>query len=152
MVPWASTHGTEDLAMMLPLNTYRSVTTGRSQDFREKPHYLWAVYPTLSLAPDPRDFPDDSAGNAGESTCNAGDMGSIPGSGRSPGGRNGNPLQHSYLESCMDRRAWWTHPQGHKNRTQLTAQSAGPRRGPEKGRQPGRLFLQVLLHDGVGHN
>ena len=57
LVPWASTHGTEDLAMMLPLNTYRSVTTGRSQDSRKKPHYLWAVYPTLSLAPDPRDYP-----------------------------------------------------------------------------------------------
>ena len=34
------------------------------------------------------------------------DMGSIPGSGRSPGGRNGNPLQYSYLENLMDRGAW----------------------------------------------
>ena len=35
------------------------------------------------------------------------DMGSIPGSGRSPGGRNSNPLQYSCLENPMDRGAWW---------------------------------------------
>ena len=35
-----------------------------------------------------------------------GDTGSIPGSGRSPGERNGNPLQHSCLENSMDRDAW----------------------------------------------
>ena len=34
------------------------------------------------------------------------DMGSIPGSGRSPGGENGNPFQYSYLENPMDRKAW----------------------------------------------
>ena len=38
--------------------------------------------------------------------ANAGDMGLIPGSGRSPGGENGNPLQYSYLENPMDRGAW----------------------------------------------
>ena len=38
-----------------------------------------------------------------ESACNAGDPGSIPGSGRSPGERNGNPLQYSCLENSMDR-------------------------------------------------
>ena len=38
-----------------------------------------------------------------ESTCNAADMGSIPGSGRSPGVGNGNPLQYSCLENPMDR-------------------------------------------------
>ena len=36
-----------------------------------------------------------------------GDMGSIPGPGRSPGGGNGNPLQFSCLENPMDRGAWW---------------------------------------------
>ena len=44
-----------------------------------------------------------------ESTCNAGDMGdlgSIPGSGRSPGEGNGNPLQYSCLGNPMDREAW----------------------------------------------
>ena len=39
--------------------------------------------------------------------ANAGDMRSIPGSGRSPGEGNGNPLQYSCLENPMDRRAWW---------------------------------------------
>ena len=34
------------------------------------------------------------------------DVASIPGSGRSPGEGNGNPLQHSYLENSMDRGAW----------------------------------------------
>ena len=40
-----------------------------------------------------------------ESACNAGDLGSIPGSGRSPGEGNGNPLQHSCLENSTDRGA-----------------------------------------------
>ena len=38
---------------------------------------------------------------------NAGDAGSIPGSGRSPGGENGNPLQFSCLGNPMDRGTWW---------------------------------------------
>ena len=42
-----------------------------------------------------------------ETTCNAEDGGSIPGSGRSPEGGNCNPLQHSCLENPMDRGAWW---------------------------------------------
>ena len=37
---------------------------------------------------------------------NAGDLGSIPGLGRSPGGENGYPLQYSYLGNPMDRGAW----------------------------------------------
>ena len=39
--------------------------------------------------------------------CNAGDLGSIPGSGRSPGEGNGNPLQYSCLENPMDEGTWW---------------------------------------------
>ena len=49
-------------------------------------------------------FPGGSDGNA--SACNVGDLASIPGSGRSPGGGNGNPLQHSCLENPMARGAW----------------------------------------------
>ena len=41
------------------------------------------------------------------SACNVGDLGSIPGSGRSPGEGNGNPLQYSCLETPMDGGAWW---------------------------------------------
>ena len=50
----------------------------------------------------------------------AGDLGSIPGSGRSPGEGNGNPLQYSCLENPMDRGAWWAivHRVA-KSRTQL---------------------------------
>ena len=47
-----------------------------------------------------------------ESACNAGDPGSIPGSGRSPGGGNGNPIQYSCLENPMDRGAWQATVQG----------------------------------------
>ena len=49
-------------------------------------------------------FPGGSEVKA--SARNAGDLGSIPGSGRSPGEGNGNPLQYSCLENPMDRRAW----------------------------------------------
>ena len=50
-------------------------------------------------------FPGGSENKA--SACNAGDLGLIPGSGRSPGEGNGNPLQYSYLENPMDRGVWW---------------------------------------------
>ena len=49
--------------------------------------------------------------NNEESAWNAGDteeVSSIPGSGRSPRGRNGNPLQYSHLKSTMDREVWRT--------------------------------------------
>ena len=49
-------------------------------------------------------FPGGSDGN--ELPCNAGDLGLIPGLGRSPGERNGNPLQYSCLENLMDRGVW----------------------------------------------
>ena len=42
-----------------------------------------------------------------ESTCNAGDVILIPGSGRSPGEVNGNPLQYSCLGNSMERGVWW---------------------------------------------
>ena len=48
-------------------------------------------------------FPGGS--NRKESVCNAGDQGLVPGLGRSPGERNGNPLQYSCLENSMDREA-----------------------------------------------
>ena len=41
-----------------------------------------------------------------ESVCNVGDLGSIPGSGRSPGEENGNPLQYSCLENPMKGGTW----------------------------------------------
>ena len=49
-------------------------------------------------------YPD---GSEAKSPANAGDMGLIPGWGRSPGGGNGNLLQYSCLENPMNRRTWW---------------------------------------------
>ena len=50
-------------------------------------------------------FPRGSDGK--ESACNAGDPGSMPGLGRSPGEGNGDPFQYSCLENSMERGAWW---------------------------------------------
>ena len=56
-----------------------------------------------------------------ESAFNGRDPGSIPGSGRSPGEGNGNPLQYSCLENSMDRGAWWATVHGvAKSWTQLS--------------------------------
>ena len=55
------------------------------------------------------------------SACNVGDLGSIPGSGRSPGEKNGNPFQYSCLENPMDGGAWWaTVHRVSKSRTRLS--------------------------------
>ena len=51
------------------------------------------------------DFPGGSDGKA--SVYNVGDLGSIPGSGRSPGEGNGNPLQYYCLENPMEKEVWW---------------------------------------------
>ena len=56
-----------------------------------------------------------------EFTCNAGDPGSIPGSGKSPGEGNGYPLQDSVLENPMDRGGWWATVHGvAKSQTRLS--------------------------------
>ena len=76
------------------------------------PHrYLWILPPLLtcklihfhSLLPGA--FPGGSDGK--EITCSKGDPGSIPGSGISPGGGNGNPPQYSCLRNPLDRGTWW---------------------------------------------
>ena len=65
-----------------------------------------------------RNFPTGSA--VKNPPANAGDAGSIPGSGRSPGEGNSNPLQHPCLGNAMDRGAWQpTVHGGHKNQTGL---------------------------------
>ena len=66
----------------------------------------------------PAGFPGGSEVKA--SACNAGDLGLIPVSGRSPGEGNGNPLQYSCLENLMDGGAWWATVHGvTKSRTRL---------------------------------
>ena len=54
--------------------------------------------------------------------ANSGNVGSIPGSGRSPGENNGNRLQHSCLEEPIDRGAWWATVHGVTKELDMTYQ------------------------------
>ena len=82
--------------------------------------YVYAyVYISINLKY--KGFPGGSGGK--ESACNAGDPGSIPGSGGSPGEGNANPLQYSCLGNPMDRGSWWAIAHGvAKSWTQLSDQ------------------------------
>ena len=81
-------------------------------------------------------FPGGSDSKA--SAHNVGDLGSIPGLGRSPGEGNSNPLQYSCLENPMDGGAWWATVHGvAKSRTRLSdylSQSRSLNKGLVKGR------------------
>ena len=82
--------------MVSLLNSYvqiltLNVTAFRNRAFKEIINVKWG-------------FAGGSGGK--ESVCNAGDPGSTPGLGRSPGEQNGYPLQYSCLENPMDRGAW----------------------------------------------
>ena len=74
----------------------------------------------------PYGFPGGS--DSKESVCNVGDLGLIPGLGRSPGGGHGNPLHYSCLETPMDRGAWramdctWGHKESEAAERLSTAQ------------------------------
>ena len=72
----------------------------KKDNAKECSNYLTTAL--ISLAS--RDLPHSSVSK--ESTCNARDLGSVPGFGRSSGEGNGNPLQYSCLENPMDRGAW----------------------------------------------
>ena len=52
--------------------------------------------------------------------ANAGDLGLIPGSGRSPGEGNSNPIQYSCLGNPMDRGAWWATIHGGRQKSGMT--------------------------------
>ena len=78
------------------------------------------------------------------------DVGLIPELGRSPGEGNGNPLQYSYLENCMDRRAWWATA----HRVALPGGSDGDESAPWFGKipwkrkwQPTAAFLPGKSHE-----
>ena len=74
---------------------------------------------TLSPFCSPLCFPGGSDDK--ESACNAADLGSIPGLGRSPGEGNGYQLHYSCLGNLTDRGAWWARVQGiTESRTQLS--------------------------------
>ena len=85
-LPWCCVH-TQCFCPLLPTNTF-----GKDNLF-------------LHLNKERARILDGSAGK--ESACNAGDPGSIPGSGKFPGERNGNLLQYSCLGNSMDRGTWW---------------------------------------------
>ena len=108
---WA---GTQEL--QLQLCTWAGlcvVVWGRGTDYKA----LVGMWPACAALPGfylrllPRyGFPGGSVGE--ESACNAGHLGSIPGSGRSPGEGNGYPVQYSCLENSTDRGTWWTTAHG----------------------------------------
>ena len=88
-------------------------------------------------------FPGGSEGKA--SACNAGDPGSIPGSGRSPGEGNGNPLQYSCLENPMDGEAWWATAHGvAESRTRLSGITLPSSASAQA--SDGHLCLELLCH------
>ena len=70
-----------------------------------------AVSPHMGLCPIQEEIPASQVAlavkNLPASAEDTGDVGSIPGSGRSPKGGHGNPLQYSCLENPLDRGAWW---------------------------------------------
>ena len=76
-------------------------------------HYfiLFLIYSSVYMG-----FSSGSEGK--QSACNAEDPGSIPGLERSPGERNGNPLQYSCLENSMDRGTWWVQGVTESDRTE----------------------------------
>ena len=79
------------------------------------------------------------------SAYNAGDLGLIPGSGRSPGEGNGNPLQYSCLENPMDGEAWQAPIYGFsKSRTRLSNGKTSSRFGQKLGGEPGIIVLAML--------
>ena len=81
---------------------------------------IWGTYISVEASPGGSVVKNPPA-NAGGDT---GDMGLIPGSGRSPGGGNSNPVQYSCLENPMDRGAWWAAVHGvTKNWTRLSGQT-----------------------------
>ena len=82
-----------------------------------------------------------------KSICNAGDSGSIPGSARSPGEENGNPLQYACLGNSMDKGAWWAAVHGvtkesHKTEEQHVKQK---KNANEISSQPNKLLKPWYL-------
>ena len=100
----------QQLSTVVILFTYAYLHTPHSPNFKAK-----ILFSALKLS----SFPCSSV--AKESACNAGDLDSIPGSGRSSGEGHDNPLQYSCLEYPMDRGAWQATVHGiAKSRTRLS--------------------------------
>ena len=109
-VDWRSPTGVVVTGLNKSLHLIFNVLHEKMRGFRER---IFKV-PSSSLG-----FPGGS--DSKESSCNAGDPGLIPTSGRSPREGNGNPCHYSCLKNSMDRGAWWATVQGiAKSRTQLS--------------------------------
>ena len=81
--------------LMLLLKKRRTATCARKENFS---FHLSSLVALIIKLPQDR---------LTEFACSAGDLGSIPGLGRSPGEGNGKQFQYTYLENPMDRGAWW---------------------------------------------
>ena len=83
--------------------------------------------------------------NLPANAIDVGDIVSIPGSGRSPGGGNGNPLQYSCLGNPMDKRVWW----GRKARLSMHAHTTREVRGILLSLQKKTICVLYLQHISV---
>ena len=102
--------------MLHPLTSWNSLASPPQAHETEDANHSGLVFGVINTR---KGFPGSLDGKA--SAYNAGDSGFIPGSGRSPGQGNGNPLQYSSLENPMDRGAWWATVHGvAKSRTRLS--------------------------------
>ena len=91
-------------------------------------------------------FSGDASGK--ESTCNAEDAGSIPGSGRYPGIGKGSPLQHSCLENSIDRGAWQATVHGAtKSQTQLSKHIYIERERERKRERESLLYIIYTIYN-----
>ena len=100
-IPW-----TEELGRLQSMGSQRvGHDCATSLRFTWRSVFTWLVAQILTLPH--RGIKDSPGGSDGKaSVYNAGDPGSVPGLGRSPGEGNGNPLQYYCLENPMDRGAW----------------------------------------------
>ena len=81
-----------------------------------------------------------------ESACNAGDVGLIPGSERSPGIGNGNPLQYPCLENSMNRGAWWAtvHRVAESDMTAQCTNTSAYLKLKEKLKETGNIYHNII--------
>ena len=102
----------------------------------------------LTSHPQRTGFPGGAVGkNPPANAGNARDTGSIPGSGGSPGGGKGSPLQYSCLENPTDRGAWWATVQGvpgSQTQLRMSSRACLNPKDTQWGNSAGALFLAVL--------
>ena len=95
-------------------------------------------------------FPGDSDGQ--ESTCSAGDLGSIPGLGRSPGEGHGNPLQYSSLENLHGQRSLVGYSPWGRKESDTTKHTQFPDQGLNLEHCKGKCQILTTRHQGTPQN